>query len=94
MHFTVKGAEKFLPIFEANEEAIRNFPGCRYLELLRDVNNDLTYTTLSHWKDEESLEDYRKSDLFVSVWRNVKILFRERPQAFSLMSISDSRASR
>ena len=89
MHFTASGVGRFLSIFRANEEAIRNFPGCRYLELLKDVDNDLNYTTLSHWKDDDSLEAYRKSDLFASVWPGVKPLFRERPQAFSLASVSD-----
>lgn len=94
MHFTASGVETFLSIFRDNGEAIRTFPGCCYLELLKDVDNDFTYTTLSHWKDEESLEEYRKSALFVSVWGRVKPLFRERPQAFSLVSVSDSRVSR
>ncbi len=92
MHFTAEGVETFLSIFKANEEAIRNFEGCSHLELLKDMGNDLTYTTLSHWKNEASLENYRKSPLFVSVWGKVKALFRERPQAFSLVSPSESRA--
>lgn len=84
MHFSPATADKFLKIFSASEQAIRNFEGCEHLELLRDVNGETIFTTLSHWKDEESLERYRKSELFASVWSRVKPLFVKRPEAFSL----------
>jgi heme-degrading monooxygenase HmoA len=85
MHFKEAGVEEFLAIFNRNKEAIRNFPGCSHLELLKDANNPFVYTTLSHWDNEQSLEQYRKSALFASVWGRVKILFAERTQAFSLV---------
>jgi len=85
MHFTAAGVEEFLEIFEANKMAIRNFEGCTDLQLLKDLENELVYTTLSHWKDHESLDRYRKSELFSSVWGSVKTLFAERTQAFSLV---------
>jgi heme-degrading monooxygenase HmoA len=84
MHFTEAGVDEFLEIFNANKEAIRNFEGCTHLQLLKDAQEPFTYTTLSHWKDAESLENYRKSELFGSVWGRVKTLFAERSQAFSL----------
>jgi heme-degrading monooxygenase HmoA len=84
MHFTEAGVEEFLEIFQANKTAIRNFPGCAHLELLKEADDSFVYTTLSHWKDEQSLEAYRKSELFGSVWGRVKTLFAERSQAFSL----------
>jgi heme oxygenase (mycobilin-producing) len=84
MHFTEAGVEEFLEIFHRNKIAIRNFPGCTHLQLLKDAEDETVYTTLSHWNDEESLEAYRKSELFGSVWGRVKTLFAERTQAFSL----------
>jgi heme-degrading monooxygenase HmoA len=84
MHFTEAGVDEFLQIFNANKEAIRNFPGCSHLQLLKDLNDPNTYTTLSYWKDASCLENYRKSELFGSVWGRVKTLFAERSQAFSL----------
>jgi heme-degrading monooxygenase HmoA len=84
MHFTEAGVEEFLEIFQANKTAIRNFPGCAHLELLKEADDSFVYTTLSHWNDEQSLEAYRKSELFGSVWGRVKTLFSERSQAFSL----------
>jgi heme oxygenase (mycobilin-producing) len=85
MHFTEAGVDEFLEIFNRNKTAIRNFPGCAHLELLKDEGDMLTYTTLSHWIDHQSLESYRQSELFGSVWGRVKTLFSERSQAFSLV---------
>jgi len=89
MHFTEAGAETFLKIFETNMEAIRGFKGCSHLQLLKDVNHPHIYTTLSHWQDAQSLEDYRRSELFGSVWKQVKALFSKQPEAFSLEPFID-----
>src|SRR5687767_4886167 len=85
MHFTEAGVEEFLEIFNRNKTAIRNFQGCTHLELLKDQGDSLTFTTLSHWTDQQSLEAYRQSELFGTVWGRVKTLFSERSQAFSLI---------
>ena len=84
MHFTEAGVEEFLSIFEANKVAIRNFEGCTHLELLKDMEDPFTYTTLSYWDGPQYLEKYRQSELFGKVWGRVKTLFSERTQAFSL----------
>jgi heme-degrading monooxygenase HmoA len=84
MHFTEAGVEEFLEIFNANKEAIRNFPGCTHLQLLKDAEDSNCFSTLSQWNGPDDLENYRKSELFGSVWGRVKTLFSERTQAFSL----------
>ena len=89
MHFTENGVGEFLEIFNRNKIAIRNFPGCSHLELLKDAGNECIYTTLSHWNDEQSLNSYRKSELFGKVWGSVKTLFAERTQAFSLVKFME-----
>ena len=84
MRFTEAGVEEFLNFFNQHKVAIRNFPGCSHLKLLKDADDPLCYTTLSHWDGPNDLEKYRKSELFASVWGRVKTLFAERSQAFSL----------
>ena len=84
MHFSEAGVEEFLEIFDRNKEAIRNFQGCTHLQLMKDADDPLCYTTLSHWNNQESLDLYRQSELFGKVWGRVKTLFSERSQAFSL----------
>lgn len=86
MQFTEAGVEEFLEIFNRNKTAIRNFPGCTKLSLMKDVSDPLVYTTVSHWQDEKNLEEYRRSELFASVWGRVKTLFAAKTQAFSLVS--------
>lgn len=84
MHFTEAGVDEFLQIFSKHQEAIRHFPGCSHLQLLKDAEDETIYTTLSHWDKSESLENYRKSELFGQVWGRVKTLFAERTHAFTL----------
>ena len=84
MHFTEAGVDEFLEIFNANKTSIRNFPGCTHLQLLKDSDDPLCFSTLSHWDSQESLDQYRQSELFGKVWGRVKTLFSERSQAFSL----------
>jgi hypothetical protein len=84
MHFTDAGIDEFLEIFNRHKESIRHFPGCIHLQLLKDHDDATCFTTLSHWQDSSSLENYRKSELFGQVWGRVKTLFSERSQAFSL----------
>jgi heme oxygenase (mycobilin-producing) len=84
MHFTSAGVAEFLEIFEKHKTEIRNFTGCTHLELLRDLEDPNCFTTLSYWNKQLDLDSYRKSRLFEEVWGQVKSLFAERSQAFSL----------
>ena len=84
MQFAPKEVRKFLEIFSQHEHSIRSFEGCRYLDLLQDVDHGNVFVTISHWKDEASLEHYRNSSLFRNTWNKVKPLFEKKSQAFSL----------
>jgi quinol monooxygenase YgiN len=86
MHFRPEETAVFLEIFNANKAAIRAFPGCRYMELMSDINVPDTFVTISHWEAAEDLENYRQSALFGSVWERVKKLFSGRPEAFTVES--------
>ncbi len=90
MHFTEAGVEEFLEIFSAHRKMIATFPGCTHLELLRDHDDRNCFTTLSHWNGPSDLEAYRKSELFSKVWGQVKTLFSERSQAFSLERMTEA----
>lgn len=83
MTFEVENIPAFLTLFEQSKEKIRNFPGVQHLELLQDTQNPQTFFTYSHWDSEESLENYRHSDLFKGVWSNTKPLFSEKAKAWS-----------
>jgi len=62
----------FLELFEKYKSRIRHANGCRYLELLQNLDNELFITTYSHWDSEEDLNNYRASELFGIVWPAIK----------------------
>ena len=84
MIFETSNIETFLQNFNNNKEKIRNFKGCRLLELYRDKKEPTLFFTYSYWETEQDLENYRNSDLFKTVWANTKILFNKKPEAWSV----------
>lgn len=87
MTFETNKVADFLTIFEASKKLIRNMEGCSHLELLNDVKTPTIFFTYSHWENENDLNTYRNSELFKSVWSKTKILFAEKPEAWSVTSI-------
>lgn len=87
MGFQEEKIEEFLENFEKIKDKIRGFEGCEFLELYRDKDNTNRFFTYSYWKDEQSLENYRNSALFKGVWANTKVLFNEKPEAWSVDKI-------
>ena len=67
---------------------IRAMKGCLHLELLQDAKNPTIFFTLSHWDTEGSLNHYRHSDLFKTTWAKTKILFADKPEAWTTTGVS------
>lgn len=88
MTFQEDKVEDFLKVFDESKEKIRAMQGCRYLELMRDVNQPTVFMTHSHWLSEDDLNNYRDSELFKSTWAKTKPLFADKPLAFSVESIA------
>lgn len=84
MSFQSEKIEEFLNNFNSKKKFIRNSPGCRLLELYRDKTNPNIFFTYSYWETEQDLENYRNSDLFKGVWAQTKILFNDKPLAWSV----------
>ncbi|AZJ35585.1 putative quinol monooxygenase [Tenacibaculum singaporense] len=84
MSFKPEKIEEFLNNFNSKKEFIRNSPGCRLLELYRDKTNPNIFFTYSYWNTEQDLENYRDSDLFKGVWAQTKVLFNDKPLAWSV----------
>jgi heme-degrading monooxygenase HmoA len=89
MTFHPEQVDRFLDIFDASKLAIRQFPGCCGLKLLRNSQKENQLFTYSLWDTEDSLNAYRHSDLFESTWAKTKVLFSEKPLAFSTEVIRD-----
>lgn len=84
MHFQESQIETFLANFNKVKEKIRNFEGNQFLELYQDKQNPCIFFTYSYWETEENLETYRNSVLFKKVWEETKILFSDKPEAWSV----------
>ena len=86
MTFEPSKVEEFLRNFENNKLAIRGFEGCQKLSLMKSAHSDNMFFTYSWWESEAALNEYRKSDLFKGVWAKTKVLFIEKPEAWSLVN--------
>jgi autoinducer 2-degrading protein len=84
MSFDPSKIDIFLENFNKNKEKIRNFDGCRLLELYRDKIETSIFFSYSYWESEAHLDSYRNSELFKSVWAKTKTLFNEKPEAWSV----------
>lgn len=84
MKFRPEEVENFLVLFEERKSLIRNFHGCNHLELWQDENDKNIFFTYSFWENESALNHYRFSELFKDTWSKTKVLFSDKPQAWSL----------
>ena len=90
MTFSPEKVEEFLFVFNQKKALIAGFEGCEYLELVRDKDNKNIFFTISRWKEEIYLEKYRSSELFQQTWSKTKVLFSDKPQAWSTTTVFKS----
>ena len=83
MHFRPEEVDRFIGVFDQSREAIRTSPGCLSLRLLQDPTDPSSIQTLSTWEKAEDLERYRQSRLFEDTWAKTKVLFDQKPRAYS-----------
>jgi len=84
MSFELEKVEKFKSIYELNWHKIKGFEGCLNVELLQDHSSPSIFFTYSNWKSEKHLNNYRDSIVFKTVWASTKVLFNEKPEAWTL----------
>jgi heme-degrading monooxygenase HmoA len=87
MTFTQETLLQFESVFKKHEVAIGGQSGCFHVELVRDSINPLVRATVSRWDSEESLNNYRKSELFGVVWPETKRLFAAAPEVVSYVNL-------
>ena len=88
--FKPENIPSFERIFKASSQEIIKFQGCRKVEGYQDIKNPCVFFTYSHWDKESDLNDYRSSDFFKAVWGKTKLLFAEKPQAWSVTELAMS----
>lgn len=85
MTFKPNETAKFLQLFEERKKTIRDFDGCRHLELWQEAGNEQVFFTYSIWDSEQHLNKYRFSSFFKDTWSKTKVLFADRPAAWSVI---------
>jgi heme-degrading monooxygenase HmoA len=80
--------DDFITIFEESKAFILAMNGCQHLELLRNTTAPNIFFTLSFWENEAALNAYRHSELFWVTWAKTKILFSDKPQAWTTEVVS------
>ena len=81
--FSESTIDEFEALYSKHEDAISSQPGCYSVDLVTDASNPFVKSTISKWKDEESLNNYRNSELFGVVWSATKALFAGKPEVWT-----------
>lgn len=84
LSFQPEKVDAFIELFEKTRNQIAAFDGCHEVKLLRDVDTPHVFFTHSKWESVEKLNSYRQSQLFETTWNSTKILFNDKPFAWSL----------
>lgn len=84
LSFNQNEVVKFLNIFNEARATILGFEGCQQLQLHKDADKDNVFYTISHWNEAIDLDYYRNSSFFQKTWAKTKLLFDEKPVAYSL----------
>lgn len=84
MSFRPENVEDFIEIFDHAHPFIENMLGCQKVELYVDDDKPNVLFTVSIWDNTDSLNAYRKSELFSSTWAKTKALFDDKPAAWSI----------
>ncbi|HET8962292.1 MAG TPA: antibiotic biosynthesis monooxygenase family protein [Chitinophagales bacterium] len=87
MSFDTDCIETFIEIFTIAKSKIASFPGCSDVTLYRDILHSHIFFTYSEWESVDALEEYRKSVLFKETWAKTKLLFNDKPQAWSIQKV-------
>ena len=85
MQFNINFIEKFKIIFTEVKANIANSEGCLGVKLLQHETDSTLFFTISEWRSADDLENYRKSDLFITTWAKVKPNFSAKAEAWSLL---------
>ena len=87
MSFQPDKLETFLNVFNDSKPYIAAAEGCFHLELMQMAATPNVIFTFSFWKSEADLNNYRHSELFAKTWAKTKVLFNDKPQAWTVESL-------
>ncbi len=78
---------EFREIFSRHMSHMDDFPDCLELNGFQDHQHPQIFFTISRWKSQEALDQYRYSEYFRQIWGRVKPLFSAKAEAYSVVKI-------
>ncbi len=87
MSFQAEKLETFLAVFNESKPFIAKAEGCLHLELMQMPETPNVIFTFSFWRSEDDLNNYRHSELFAKTWAKTKVLFNDKPKAWTVKSL-------
>ena len=90
--FQLEQVETFETLFNQVKDKISDFPGCHGVDLLQDKTDARIFFTYSFWESDDDLQAYRQSELFQSTWAKTKVLFDDKPLAWSTTKKNSARS--
>ena len=85
MEFQEEKVLDFQKLFKNIKGKLSDFKGCQSIHLYRDQDQFNVFYTHSHWLSVDHLNKYRASIFFKTTWAEVKVLFADKPRAYSLI---------
>lgn len=87
--FRPEEVANFLELFQEVKNKIIQQEGCTHLKLLQDEIHENVLYTFSIWQSDDHLQQYRHSQLFKETWARTKVLFGDKPSAWSTTLIEE-----
>ena len=84
MKFKPEESANFIAFFDTIKDRIEAMPGIVSVKLYQDENDPNVFFTHSMWLNTSSLDAYRTSDFFKVIWPKTKLMFDDKPMAWSL----------
>lgn len=81
--------EAFRVIYDARNPMKNKVKGCRSVKIMKEINDENVYYTVSMWDSDADLEAYRSSAYFKETWPMVKAHLAVRAEAFTLKDITE-----
>lgn len=79
--------KEFENVFIKHKNQIGSFQGCLGVKLVKEINESGVFFTISQWEDEQSINNYRDSALFGTIWPVVKPWFSNKAMAWSTIDM-------
>jgi len=87
MKFREEEVDNFLNAFKSVEHHIRNFNGCKGLQLLQQTDDPLPFSLIACGIQKKAYITTVFSELFKNTWAKTRILFADKPEAWSLSEV-------